>query len=88
MTAVEYGSDLRGGRWLAYRIEGATVKGFFAAVTVRLLVQQVLPPSASSRGTRVGPQATVFEDGWIRIGGVWYRRLDGVEGAPSQTAQP
>jgi hypothetical protein len=87
MTAPEYGSDLAGGRYLAYEVEGATVNGFFATVKVRLLVQQILPLSAAGR-TRVSPQGTVVEDGWIRIGGVWFRRLDDGGRAPLQTGQP
>ncbi len=87
MTAAEYGSDLTGGRYLAYQVEGAAVKGFFATVKVRLLVQQVLPLSSAAR-TRVSPQGTVVEDGWIRIRGVWFRRLDDGGGAPSETGQP
>ena len=87
MTAAEYGSDLAGGRYLAYQVEGATVNGFFATVKVRLLVQQILPLSAVGR-TRLSPQATVVGDGWIRIGGVWFRRLDDGGTAPSQAGQP
>jgi hypothetical protein len=87
MTAAEYGSDLTGGRYLAYQVEGATVHGFFATVKVRLLVQLVLPQSAAGR-TRLSPQATVVEDGWIRIGGVWFRRLEDGGRAPSPTGQP
>src|SRR3990172_6907642 len=73
MTAAEDGSDLTGGRWLAYQVEEATVTGVFAMVKVRLLVQQNLPPGAGR--TRVSPQVTIVDDGWIRIRGVWYRRL-------------
>jgi len=87
MTAAEYGSDLTGGRYLAYQVEGAAVKGFFATVKVRLLVQQILPPSAAGR-TRVSPQATVVDDGWIRIGGVWFRRLDVAGEELSETGRP
>jgi hypothetical protein len=87
MTTAEYGSDLSGGRYLAYRVEGAAVNGFFATVKVRVLVQQALPPSAAGRN-RISPQATVVEDGWIRIGGVWFRRLDDGGRAPSETGQP
>lgn len=88
MTAAEYGSDLTGGRWLAYKVEDAAVNGFFATVKVRLLVQQILPAGAPGRSVRGTPQAAVLNDGWIRIGGLWYRRLDGGAGAPSQTGQP
>jgi hypothetical protein len=87
MTAAEYGSDLTGGRYLAYQVEGAAVKGFFATVKVRLLVQQVLPLSAAGR-TRVSPQGTVVEDGWVRIGGVWFRRLDVAGEELSETGRP
>lgn len=86
MTAAEYGSDLTGGRYLAYQVEGATVNGYFATVKVRLLVQQILPLSTAGR-TRISPQATVVDDGWIRIGGVWYRRLVNDGRVPSETSQ-
>jgi hypothetical protein len=86
MTALEYGMDQGGGQYKAYQVEGATVNGFFATVKVRLLVQQVLPPSAPSRS--LPPQAVVVEDGWIRIDGVWFRRLDEGGRAPVQTRQP
>jgi hypothetical protein len=88
LTAAEYGSDLAGGRWLAYEIEGVTVNGLFATVKVRLLVQQMLPPAAAAR-VRVRPVAAVEGDGWIRINGLWYRRLNPEEQTPSRkTAQP
>ena len=87
MTAAEYGSDLTGARYLAYQVEGATVNGFFATVKVRLLVQQILPASSVGR-TRASPQATVLGDGWIRIGGVWFRRLEEGGTPPSQTGEP
>lgn len=74
LTAQEYASDMGGGRYLAYQVEGATVNGLFATVKVKVLVQQILPPSSTRRV--VPPQATVVDDGWIRVGGVWYRRLD------------
>jgi hypothetical protein len=87
MTAAQYGSDLTGGRYLAYQVEGVSVNGYFASVKVRLLVQQNLPASAKGR-TRVSPQGTVLEDGWIRFGGVWYRRLDAGGWVPPQTGRP
>ena len=74
LTAQEYASDSGGGRYLAYQVEGATVDGLFATVKVKVLVQQILPPSSVRRS--IPPQATVVNDGWVRIGGVWYRRLD------------
>jgi hypothetical protein len=86
MTAQEYGSDLTGGRYLAYQVEAATVDGLFATVKVRVLVRQELPPAAAAR--RLPPQVAIVDDGWIRIGGVWYRRLDEVGKTPSQARQP
>ena len=86
ITAQEYGADPGGGRYLAYQVEDATVSGLFATVKVRVLVQQLLPPSASR--PFVPPQATVVNDGWIRIGGVWYRRLDDGGRAPFQAREP
>ncbi|HXJ79481.1 MAG TPA: hypothetical protein VMS64_12480 [Candidatus Methylomirabilis sp.] len=72
-TAEEYGARPTGGRYLAYQVEDATVKGYFGTVKVRLIVQQILP-SPGSRN--LPPQATTLEDGWIRIKGVWYRRWE------------
>ena len=86
ITAAEYGSEGGAARYLAHQVEGITVNGFFATVNVRVLVQVVLPPSAAGR-TRVSPRVTVVEDGWIRIGGVWFRRLEAGGIAPSQTGQ-
>ena len=86
ITPQEYGANPVGGRYLAYQVEDATVKGFFGTVKVRMLVQQILPPSEVQRS--VAPQATVVDDGWIRIGGVWYRRLDAGGDEPVQARQP
>ena len=88
-TAAEYGGDLMaaGGQWLAYQVEDVAVTGFFATVKVRLLVVQPTPASMVGR-VRLSPQGAVVEDGWIRIGGVWFRRLEEGGGAPSQTGQP
>lgn len=86
MTPQEYGAAPVGGRYLAYQVEDATVNGFFGTVKVRMLVQQILPPSEARRPTPL--QATVVEDGWIRIGGVWYRRLDAGGGEPVRASQP
>ena len=87
MTAAEYGGDLTAGRWLAYQVEEVAVNGLFATVKVRLLVQQNQPAAAGAR-TRFRPQAGVAEDGWIRVNGLWYRRLDPGGGAAPQAAQP
>lgn len=71
MTPQEYGAGRGSVRYIAYQVEDATVKGYFATVKVRVLFQPVLP---SAR--RVGVKAAVLEDRWVRVGGVWYRRLD------------
>jgi hypothetical protein len=88
MTAAEYGADLTGGRWLAYKVEDAAVNGFFATVKVRLLVKPILPADAPGRSVRGTPAAAVLNDHWIRIRGRWYRTLDEGVPAPSQTGQP
>ena len=72
-TAEEYGARPTGGRYLAYQVEDATVKGYFGTVKIRLIVQQVLP---SPGAKPLAPQATTLEDGWIRVKGVWYRRWE------------
>ena len=85
-TPEEYGSGRGGVRYLGYQVEDATVSGFFATVKVRVLFQPVLPPSAASR--KVGPIASVAADGWVRIRGVWYHKLEEGESGPSQARQP
>jgi hypothetical protein len=86
LTAREYGAEPGGGRYLAYQVEGATVNGIFATVKVRVLVQLILPPSAA---IRTPPrQVTIVDDGWIRIGGVWYRRLDQADNEAAQAKEP
>lgn len=86
LTAQEYAAGRGGVKYLAHQIESATAQGFFGTVKVKLIFQPALPPSAASRS--VPPQAGVVEDGWVRIGGVWYRRLDEGQSEKSQTRQP
>ena len=85
LTPEEYGAG-RGVRYMGYQVEDATVSGFFATVKVRVLFQPILPPSAASRV--VPPVASVLPDGWVRIGGLWYHRLEEGEVGPSQARQP
>lgn len=85
LTAQEYGEGRGAVKYLAYQVEGATVTGLFATVKVRVLIQQVV---ASPTGNRIPPQAAVVDDGWVRIGGVWYRRLDEGTTARSPARQP
>ncbi len=60
-------------KYLAYQVEDATVNGYFADVTVRLLVQPILPTAQRSK---IGPSGTMVKDRWVRIGGTWYRSLE------------
>ena len=70
-------------KYLGYQVEGASVRGYFAKVKVRLIVQPVLP-SAPNRA--VAPSAVVIDDTWVRIGGTWYRSLEQEDGrAPSES---
>jgi len=85
VTAQEYGEGRGAVKYLAYQVEGATVTGLFATVKVRVLIQPVVP---SPSGSRIPAQATVVDDAWVRISGVWYRRLDEGESARSPARQP
>jgi hypothetical protein len=60
-----------GGTYLAYQVEDATVKGYFATVKVRVLVQLVLPSGGAPR-----MKSAVIDDRWVRVDGVWYHTFD------------
>jgi hypothetical protein len=72
-TPLEYVPGPGAMKYLAYQVENATVSGFFADVSVRLLVQPILP---AARKTKIGPSSTLVQDRWVRIGGTWYRSLE------------
>jgi len=72
-TPLEYVPGPGAMKYLAYQVENATVNGFFADVSVRLLVQPILP---AERKTKIGPSSTLVQDRWVRIGGTWYRSLE------------
>jgi hypothetical protein len=86
ISAQEYGASPTGGKYLAYKVEDAVIKGYFATVKVRLLVQQYI--QAPGPPPPLVPQTTVVEDGWVRIRGVWYRRFDDGAKAIPQTREP
>jgi hypothetical protein len=73
LTPLEYVPGPGAMKYLAYQVENATVSGYFADVSVRLLVQPILPVA---RKSKVGPSSTVVTDRWVRIGGTWYRSLE------------
>jgi hypothetical protein len=73
LTPIEYVPGPGAMKYLAYQVENATVSGYFADVSVRILVQPILPVT---RKAKVGPQSTVVTDRWVRIGGTWYRSLE------------
>ena len=72
-TPLEYVPGPGAMKYLAYQVENATVSGYFADVSVRLLVQPILP---AARKTKIGPSSTLVQDRWVRIGGTWYRSLE------------
>lgn len=74
LTPADYAPARPAVRYLAYQVEDATVNGYFATVTVRLLVQAILPSRQGSG--KVIPSTAVVKDGWVRIGGIWYRSLE------------
>jgi hypothetical protein len=71
VTPREYASERKGVRYLGYKIEDATIEGYFAVVKVRLLFQPIL-----QRMVNVPVQTVLLDDQWIRIAGTWYRQLD------------
>ena len=71
MTPAEYASERKGVRYLGYKIEDATVEGYFATVKVRLLFQPVL-----QRLVSVPVLTVLMDDQWIKVAGTWYRQLD------------
>ena len=72
-TPLEYVPGPGAMKYLAYQVENATVNGYFADVSVRILVQPILPPTHRAK---IGPSSTVVTDRWVRIGGTWYRSLE------------
>ena len=73
MTPLEYVPGPGALKYLAYQVEDATVDGYFADVSVRILVQPILP---TARKAKIGPSGVVVKDRWVRIGGTWYRSLE------------
>jgi hypothetical protein len=73
LTPLEYVPGPGAMKYLAYQIENATVSGYFADVTVRILIQPILP---TTHKAKIGPTSTVVTDRWVRIGGTWYRSLE------------
>ncbi len=86
LTPQEYAAAPKGGRYLAYQVESATINGFFATVKVKVLVQQILPIQGPNR--ILPPQASVINDGWIRVAGTWYRQMDDGQKGASDEKQP
>ena len=79
VSADEFMVGRGGVQYLGYQVEDATVTGAFATVKVRVLAQ---PAAAILGGRRVTPQAALLDDPWIRVGGVWYRRLESDQSSP------
>ena len=85
VAADEYSAGRGGVRYLAYQVEDVTTTGLFATVKVRVLAQ---PAVAALVGRRITPQAVLLDDPWVRVGGVWYRRLESDESGPPQRPAP
>jgi hypothetical protein len=84
MTASDYAAVPRAVKYLAYQVEDANIRGYFASVRVRLIVQPVLP-SAPQR--QIPPGAIIVNDSWVRVRGTWYRALEQEETAGQTEAQ-
>jgi len=75
-------ANLNGANPLEGAVEDVAINGHFATVKMRVLVQQIVP-ATSGRSKLMPPQAVHLDDGWIQVGGVWYRRLDAGGNAPA-----
>lgn len=84
LAPAEYGGVPRAVKYLAYQVEDASVRGYFASVKVRLIVQPVLPTAPQKR---VAPAAVVVNDTWVKIKGTWYRSLEQESGRGPNEAQ-
>ena len=73
MTPADYAGAPGAVKYIAYQVEDATVKGYFATVKVRLVIQPIL---LATRTSPVAPASVVVEDKWVRIQGIWYRMLE------------
>ena len=70
VTPKEYASEHRGVQYLGYKVEDATIEGYFATVKVRVLFRPILQRMS------VPVQTVLLDDYWIRVAGAWYRQLD------------
>jgi hypothetical protein len=84
IPASEYGH----GRTLEYlgaQVESVERRGQFARVGVRVLVKITIPPLPVPQRTVTAPErteATLIQDHWVLVRGVWYRSQEADAGVP------
>lgn len=81
MTPEEFAGGRGAVLYLGYQVEEATIDGAFGRVKVRVAAQPAAPALA---GKRVPVQASLLDDAWVKVGGLWYRRADQPEGSTQQ----
>ena len=67
-------------QYIAYQVEEADIQGPFAEVKVKVLAQPISPRLRDRRVASV--RAVTVSDKWVRVKGVWYRRMDRAQEAP------
>lgn len=84
VPAEEYGRG-RTLQYLAVQVESVERSGSFARVAVRVLVKITLPPLPLPQAAAATPdrtEATVLQDHWVSIRGLWYRSQEADAGVP------
>ena len=84
MTAEEYGAGKGAIHYLGYEVGAAKIDGTFASVGVKVIARITLPRRPTEPLVRTG----TVEDGWVKVAGVWYRRVDQPEPPPPASGRP
>jgi hypothetical protein len=84
MTPEEYGAGKGAIHYLGYEVGDAKIDGAFASVDVKVIARIMLPRRPTEPLVRTG----TVEDGWVKVAGLWYRRVDQPEPPPPASGRP
>jgi hypothetical protein len=84
MTPEEYGAGKGAIAYLGYEVGAAKIDGTFASVAVKVIARITLPKRPTEPLVRTG----TVEDGWVKVAGVWYRRVDQPEPPAPPSGRP